>query len=53
LIDKISDLSGMFFGAGTRELAHEGLCHKKNDRALALSLSFAKVIPAVKTVMAV
>ena len=30
----------------TRELAHDGLATKKNDRVIALSLSFAKVIPA-------
>ena len=40
------DLSGVCFVAGTGELAHEVLCHKKTTEHCALSLPFAEVIPA-------
>ena len=40
------DLSGVGFGAGARELAHEEHCHKKTTEQNALSLPFAEVIPA-------
>lgn len=40
------DLSGVGFGVGARELAHEEQCHKKTTEHNALSLPFVEVIPA-------